>query len=258
MFRNIIQKALAVGVRNSSTVAQKERWDLHVGVLIERLPVVSKKLNDIELEVMKTLSQIEFENSLKSDHELQKEKEHIQQQLIKAGKIDVELDDTRTLVTAQDFEDQSLEELSKFKFGPRETEADKKNDLKSLERKLDETLMLVCLQTINNENIFLLPQAPRNEGESLRQTAERIVQDNFGSDLKVLFYGHSPCGFYKYKYNPADKKEAVGVKTFFYRAVYKAGEVNDKNVKCEWLNAGELKSKVRDSYYKSVSQFLIS
>lgn len=52
MFRSIIRKALAVSARNSSSVAPKERWDLHVGVLIERLPIVTKKLNDIELEVM--------------------------------------------------------------------------------------------------------------------------------------------------------------------------------------------------------------
>lgn len=52
MFRNIIKRTLAFNIRNASTAAGKERWDLCVGVLIERLPVVTKKLNDIENEVM--------------------------------------------------------------------------------------------------------------------------------------------------------------------------------------------------------------
>lgn len=207
----------------------------------------------------KTLSQIEFENSLKCDHEIRKEKDKLQQQLIKAGKLEIELDsDARSLQTAQDYEDLNQEELAKFQFASRETEADKKNDVQSVERKLDDTLMLVCAQNIGNANVFLLPQAQRNEGESLRQTAERIVKEKFGSELKVLFYGHAPCGFYKYKYKSSEKKDAVGVKTFFYRATYSSGEVKDKNVKFEWLNEEELKKKVRESYYHSVSQFLIS
>lgn len=50
MFRSIIKRTLAISVRNASTGASKERWDLSVGVLIERLPIVSKKLTKIEAE----------------------------------------------------------------------------------------------------------------------------------------------------------------------------------------------------------------
>lgn len=280
MFRNIIKRTLALSVRHSSTATPKERWDLHVGVLIERLPIVSKALNDIESNFMvrnklnlqisliddnntrflqKTLSQIEFENSLKGDHEIRKEKDKLQQELIKSGKLDVELDaDARSLQTAQDFEDLNQDELSKFKFALRATDDDKANNLKSLNRKLDDTLMLVLAHDVNKSELFLLPQDQWQEGESLRQTAERIVKDKIGTDLKVQFYGHAPCGFYKYKYKPAEKKAAVGSKTFFYRAAYKSGEVNNSKAKFEWINEEELKGKVRESYFKSVSQFLIS
>ena len=205
------------------------------------------------------MSKIEFENSLKCDHEIRKEKDKIQQELIKAGKIEIELDsDARSLQTAQDFEDMNQEELAKFKFASRETEADKKNDLTSIERKLDDTLMLICTHNINSKEAFLLPETTRNEGESLRQTAERIVKEMLGSELKVHFYGNAPCGFYKYKYKPSEKKDSVGVKTFFYRAAYKSGEVKENNLKFEWVNEEELKGKVRNSYYQSVSQFLVS
>lgn len=52
MFRNIIGKTIALTARSASTAAPKERWDLCVGVLVERLPIVSKKFNEIETEFM--------------------------------------------------------------------------------------------------------------------------------------------------------------------------------------------------------------
>lgn len=187
---------------------------------------------------------------------MRKEKDKKQQELIKSGRVDVELDSEKNLQTAQDFQDANADELAKFKMMPRETEDDNKNNLKSLNRKLGDTLMLVCSHEVNKNEVLLLPQAKWNEGETLRQTAERIVQDKFGSDLLVHFYGNAPCGFYKYKYKPSDKKDSIGLKTFFYRAAYKSGEV--KNTKFEWLNEEELKGKVRGSYYKSVSHFMFS
>lgn len=178
--------------------------------------------------------------------------------MIKSGKIEIELDsDAKSLQTAQDFEDMNQEELAKFKFASRITEDDEKNNLKSLNRKLEDTLMLVCSEKIGKHETFLLPQAKWIEGESLRQTAERIVQEKFGSELKVQFYGQAPCGFYKYKYKPSEKTDAVGAKTFFYRAAYKAGEFKDQKTKYEWLSEEELKGKFRESYFNSVSQFII-
>ena len=136
----------------------------------------------------KTLGQIEFENSLKGDHELRKEKDKIQQDLIKAGKMEIELDSALALQSAHDFEDVNQDELSKFKFTLRDTE----NDVKSLNRKLDDTLMLMLEQNVNEKKVMMLPQALRNEGETLRQTAERIVHEKIGSELMVQFYGNAP------------------------------------------------------------------
>lgn len=194
---------------------------------------------------------------MKCDHEIRKEKDKLQQELIKAGKMEIELDsDARSLQTAQDFEDSNQEELAKLQFASRETEDDKKNNSQSANRKLDDTLMIVCGEKFGNDEVSLLPQGKWVEGESLRQTAERIVREKFDG-LNVQFYGQAPCGFYKYKYKPEEKTEAVGTKTFFYRAAFKGGEAKNKKVKFEWINEEELKKKVRDSYYQSVSQFLI-
>lgn len=52
MFRKIISNTIALHVRNAATTAPKEVWDLHVGVLVERLPVITKNLNEIESEFL--------------------------------------------------------------------------------------------------------------------------------------------------------------------------------------------------------------
>lgn len=48
-------------------------------------------------------------------------------------------------------------------------EADKKNDSTSLERKLDKHLVLLVEQQIGQQDLFLLPQALSEDGETLRQ-----------------------------------------------------------------------------------------
>ncbi|XP_070501981.1 large ribosomal subunit protein mL46 [Chironomus tepperi] len=260
MLRKIIQNSLIIQSRRLATVANsgtKQKYDIYAGVLIERLPIVSKKLNDIENEVLQMFQTIEFENSLKSDHEIRKEKDKRKQKLLKAGKVDNEGEqDSIILQTAQDFEDAGHDELAKFECAPRETEDDKKNNTKSLNRKLDDTLMFVCNHQLGKENVTLLPQDKWIEGETLRQTAERIVREKCGTDLKVHFYGNAPIGFYKYKYPASERKESVGAKVFFFRAIYNSGDVTDQKLKYEWVNDDELKTKIKsDSYYESLKSF---
>jgi large subunit ribosomal protein L46 len=205
------------------------------------------------------LKKIEFENSLKSDHEVRKELDKRQQDLVKSGKIDIDSEsDNRVLQTAQDFEDASQDELSKFTFAPRETDDDKKNNTKSLNRKLDETLVLLCEHKFGKENTWLLPQGKWIEGETLRQTAERIAKERCGPEMKLHFYGNAPIGFYKYKYPVSERKEAVGAKVFFFRAIYKSGEISDKELNYEWISDVDLKSKLKNQYYDSVKNFCFS
>ncbi|KAJ8984629.1 hypothetical protein NQ317_009857 [Molorchus minor] len=51
-----------------------------------------------------------------------------------------------------------------FKFASKVTEADKKNDLKSLNRKLDKHLVLVLNQKVGTDKFYMLPQASWQEG----------------------------------------------------------------------------------------------
>lgn len=44
--------ANAVGKGAAMSAARKERWDLYAGVLVERLPVITKPLQPIEKEYL--------------------------------------------------------------------------------------------------------------------------------------------------------------------------------------------------------------
>lgn len=54
-------------------------------------------------------------------------------------------------------------------------DADKKDDRKSLNRKLDSNLMLLVKQKIGNQELWLLPQVEWQPGETMRNTAERAM-----------------------------------------------------------------------------------
>ncbi|XP_063700306.1 large ribosomal subunit protein mL46 [Culicoides brevitarsis] len=241
-----------------SSPAATEKWDLYSGVLLERLPIIGKPLDDVQTRVQNLMNQIEFENSLRSDHELRKERDAIQAKLLAKGEIDVDLDATKQ--TAQDFEDACNEELEKFQMASRTTAADKKNDVKSLNRKLDETLIFIAKQNLGKTQVTCLPQGKWIEGETLRQTAERVLKEIAGDKVKAQFYGNAPCGFYKYKYPKGERGESVGAKVFFFRAVlrdHKDGNVDAKTA-FEWRTKEELGTVLKSqSYYKSVSQFML-
>lgn len=161
--------------------------------------------------------------------------------------------------TAQDLEEMWKDEANKFQFAPRITEADKTNDTTSTNRKLEESLTLVVEQQVGDEKIALLPESRLQEGETLRQAAERMIKATCGDSAKTQIYGNGPCGFYKYKYPRAMRKDVVGAKVFFYRAVLKAGEVDKKLAKFEWLDKEELMAKVDKyvDYKKCLKQFII-
>jgi large subunit ribosomal protein L46 len=201
------------------------------------------------------LNEIEFEKSLKSDHEMRHEREKKQMELLKRGEIEQDLDGSKQ--TAQDMEDLYNEEFAKFKTAPRLTEADKQNDKKSINRKLEETLFLLVEQKLGDKKHFVLPQGKRADGESMRQTAERVLQEQCGNKLETVFYGNAPCGFYKYKYPASQRTETVGAKVFFFRTALRKAEVDSKTVQYQWVDKAELKTELRDSYYQSVSKFLL-
>jgi len=236
---------------------RNEKWDLFVGVCLERKPVITRELSELESKVQNLLQQLEFENSHKSDHELRLENEN------RASKKK-DLDDDEVKVQLQtDIDEQYLEEFKRFQLAPRITEADKNNDTKSLDRALDRHLLLVTKIKLGDKHHWLLPHGQHKAGETLRESAERVIKEYFGDGLNVLLMGNAPCGFYKFKYPKPIRElpeKPKGAKVFFYKGQYRGGilKLNQAlGTDFNWLKRTELKDFLPEKYLKSVDEFLL-
>ncbi|KAI4487946.1 hypothetical protein M0802_011650 [Mischocyttarus mexicanus] len=239
----------------NTTKSNKSKWDLLTAVCLERHPIITKPMNELELNYYNLLKKIEYENSMKSDFELQMEKEKLQKE--QASDMKAKDMDVVSLQTLQEFEDICQEELKNFQFAPKVTEYDKSNDKSSIQHKLDRTLVLLVEQNINGDASWIPPQGIRREGETMRQTAERILQEFCGTELMVKFYGNAPIGFYKYKYLEPNKESGKhGAKVFYYLARYINGSVAN-DLKYKWLDKTELKKTVPPKCYQQICNFLI-
>ncbi|XP_042217580.1 39S ribosomal protein L46, mitochondrial-like [Homarus americanus] len=246
-----------------STVGATGRWQIVGAACITRQPVVCPPLTPIEQQYSEMLATVEKNLSLKSDHELRHEQDLIRTQFLKSGDAeDIDLEDAAKQ-TAVEFADACEEELRTFKASLPEPGTDDTNDLSSLSRSLERSLVLVVKQKLGTNHEWVLPQTPWVPGETLRQTCERVVRESCGDDLQVKFLGNAPCGFYKYKYpKNVHQEEFIGAKVFFFK-----GQVRDTSgsvqlgediAEHQWLTQDELDDKFKQSYAKSVSQFLVS
>ena len=75
---------------------------------------------------------------------------------------------------------------------------------KTLSRAFDRKLILLVRQRFANSgdkysSPWILPQL-KNDGESLRQTAEKCLGEVFSGDVKLSIYGNAPQSHITYKY----------------------------------------------------------
>jgi len=203
------------------------KWDLVSAVCLERKPLVTPPLTDFEKSMVSMLKEKEFEESMFNDHEMRHRQDLERAERKKRGDVDLEVDNTN-LVTAHDVEDAWKKDAEDFTAAPRLTEADKKNDVRSTQRKLDETLRLLVKVKIGDEEHWRIPRTVRRDGESMRQAADRAVKEKCGDKVKVNILGNAPWSFYKFKYPKKyqEQEERVGAKVF----VFKGYLTNDKPV----------------------------
>ncbi|KAG5439927.1 hypothetical protein PCANB_000209 [Pneumocystis canis] len=136
---------------------------------------------------------------------------------------------------------------------PRETEADRKGDLHSLERKLDKTLYLLVKKP-RNEHCWQFPQGAVMENDVLHTTAERSLRDICGNNMNVWYVGHIPIGNGKYKYPEGYSNEFYGAK-----ARVMAGQVKlntAEMVDWVWVTKNEIRQYVSKAYWNTIHAML--
>uniref|UniRef100_A0A8C8R6K4 Large ribosomal subunit protein mL46 n=1 Tax=Pelusios castaneus TaxID=367368 RepID=A0A8C8R6K4_9SAUR len=238
------------------------RWRLLGALCLQRPPSVAQALEPEQEEMARLMQQVsgEMEKSQFSDQEIKRFEEIARLQKMKDGIFEEEENVEKVIIQTTDQEDAWEQKFQQFKAAPRITDADKRNDRTSLNRKLDRNLVLLVKENIGNQDLWLLPQAEWQAGETLRSTAERILATLSGNQIKAKFLGNAPCGLYKYKFPRALRTEdSVGVKIFFFKALLQSGDLPKAERRGEyvWVSKGEMGDYLKPEYLKKVTRFLM-
>lgn len=159
-------------------------------------------------------------------------------------------------------ENPSFDEImSTLPFTPasRKTDADHSNDRSTPNRKLDESLFLVVKRNREN-NAWQFPQGKWLEGETMRETSERIIDRSIG-EVRRWFVGNSPIGHYVYAYPKEiqQQRKQYGAKVFFYRA-----QLIEGNMKLEtrlytdmaWISRSEINEYFNEDMTEYLTELL--
>jgi len=185
------------------------RWQVLGAVCVTRHPVLCRPMNEVEQRYSEHLQEIEVENSLLCDFELKMMEDEARKVL---GESEEDIDDTSELRSALESQDLWNQEESTLRQSFNlDSGAPEYSFGSSLERQV------VLVQQKGGH--WMLPTAAWREGETLRQTCERVVETEVDPSLEVEIIGNAPIGFYKYKYPKSAREQTgfVGAKVFLYR-----------------------------------------
>jgi large subunit ribosomal protein L46 len=163
------------------------------------------------------------------------------------------------LIPEQDPTVDEILESMPFQPASRTTEADIQNDRKSTERCLDKSLYLIVKRN-RETNSWQFPQGKWNEGETMRQTGERVGDRAVGK-VNRWYISNAPIGHICYAYPPSiqQQRKQYGAKVFYYRCQLIAG-----NVKLEtklykdfaWVTRDEMGEYVNEETAALLSELL--
>lgn len=194
-----------------------EDWQIQVAVVLERLPVVLDDVADWEKEF----------DELKA-YFAQFGKEY--------PKELVPLRTSPTLVTDEEL----LAALPpNFRPASRETDADRSGELNTLDRNLKNRVFLLL---DNGKGSWQFPESHVENGESLQETAKRILNEQVGKDLDLYFPSYSPSAVIVKR---EEDGGYFGTKKFFIRVQHDEGNVF-KGLKHGWLDRDEIVATVED------------
>ncbi|XP_071508431.1 large ribosomal subunit protein mL46-like [Diadema antillarum] len=260
---------------NSATSSQDsgaktdKPWRLISAVCLERFPVISQEMSEVEQSYLDMVKAVEFERSALSLHEIAVTADRKRMEKKQAGEQeadeDEEGDDGGGLMTALDVEDIATEELSKFQAASRITAADEGDDRRSLNRRLTDKLVLLVKCRVGDDRTWMLPHGLREEGETMKEAAQRVLTNCSAASgsLQAHFMGNAPVGFFKQRFPRAVQEEtgSAGLKVFFFKAQYMTGNfsTSEDETMIEdfvWVTPSELEQYLGATYHASVKKFI--
>ncbi|MDP2439413.1 MAG: NUDIX domain-containing protein [archaeon] len=138
---------------------------------------------------------------------------------------------------------------------PRVTEADRRNNVRSLRRALPQRLFLVMKKS-RGEFPWQLPQGDWRQGETIRQTAQNRLADSLGDKHEAYFLSNAPSVHIEYDSSPEYKAGSGfdGTKVFWFRAFHIGGPIKlpEGIVDFAWLTADELEHHLAPNIYQRI------
>lgn len=152
---------------------------LYASVCVERMPVITCDMNDLENRYSNLINEINVRRSLLSNHELR----HLKDLERSKKKKDKDEEQELVIETAIDYEDKQIKQLKSFQFGKRKTSAqfdkecaekeNKKLLLQNIDYILDKKLILLVSEP--NSSVWQLPKVELALNDSsLRQVFLKI------------------------------------------------------------------------------------
>ena len=155
--------------------------------------------------------------------------------------------------------------ISGFTPASRTSEADASGDVKSVKRAMDQPLRLMAKNKLGTDEFWDLPTMKHQEGETLRDTAERAVIRNLGQHPDVTILGNSPWSFYKVKY-PRHYQESTqrkGAKIWIFKGILMNHfhdeakiDLNKNLLDYWWATRAELQENLDRRTYKALDNML--
>jgi len=241
----------------------QQAWNIHVGVLIERLPIVTPSVPDWEEDFITLSDYLEGKTRKIYPKEL-------------------------GIADPSEYTPPTMEELyaslpEGFTPAPRITPADESGYVQTMDRKLDERIYLA----IRNPKIgtssskiddsmkkkgWMLPttqvqtstQQQRQHPETLLDAAKRIVPLTVGKDLQVRFISPCPVAVQMFPYDKTKDNNTstlyYGDKIFYLKGSYEGGTVREdllqsKNEDWAWLTRTEMVQCVTQDQNEQESLF---
>ncbi|KAI9293934.1 hypothetical protein K502DRAFT_305610 [Neoconidiobolus thromboides FSU 785] len=213
---------------------QIRQISLQCGVVISRIPQITRPLNSLESAYWNYFEHQVESNSTPFPVEL----------YFKKGSLNERLWNERQVEGYQPEEGKDIFE-SEYKGNERISEADKKNDIQSLERKLSDKLYLVIKNKQENQWVLPVKQVDDNQIDSLQGFAKELMKAQFGDNLDLFWVGKAPIG-------------VINQTTFFMKAHILAGKIEEKekDIEYAWLSKQEIEVKMDKEYFNKIKDLL--